>query len=196
MRVKTTVGALALGVMLMLPSTTFASLIGDDIFGVLNFGGFGATNFWDPANGGVPPGSNPAQPDAVVADPDGGFVEFQYEDFANGLYGDVDAFTIDIFEFPNPVPGGLNSWNILIGGFDRLGALTAYNVLFDSFDPASLSIVLGTDSVLFSFIGGEQIPEGRRITIELVGTTVVPEPGTLFLLGTGVLGLALLRKRQ
>ena len=195
MRVKTTVGALALGVMLMLPSRTFASLIGDDIFGVLNFGGFGATNFWDPANGFVPAGSNPAQPDAIVADPDGGFVEFQYADFANGLYGDVDAFTIDIHEFPI-IPSGLNSWNILIGGLDQLGPLTAYNVLFDSFDAGSLSILLGTDSVLFSFIGGEQIPEGRRITIELVGTTVVPEPGTIFLLGMGVLGLALLRKRQ
>ena len=78
MKVKAAVLALALGVVLLLPSVTFASLIGDSIFGDLSFGlGLGG-NYWDPVKGFVPAGSNPLQPNAIVADPDGSYVEFQY----------------------------------------------------------------------------------------------------------------------
>jgi hypothetical protein len=193
MKVKAAVLALALGVVLLLPSVTFASLIGDTIFGELHFGGYPlTTNFWDPVNGYVPGGSGP-QPNAIVNDPDVGYVEFQMEDSVNGLYGDVDAFTIDIHEFPQLIPGGLNSWNIHIGGLDNLGPLTGYSVLFSNFAPGSLTINVTAHDVYFSFIGGDQIAEGREVKIQL---EAIPEPGTMLLLGAGLLGLGSRRLRR
>ena len=50
--IHTTIAAMALalgGAMVAAPAS--ATLVGDTIQGTLNFGGFGATNFFDPANG-------------------------------------------------------------------------------------------------------------------------------------------------
>jgi len=113
---------------------------------------------------------------------------------------------------PDPVLGGLNSFG---AGWNYQGTGPSYNFLYDNILPADTA-----GGILFQLSNGELIeiwsidgvvywngvvdgswifsdyadsPFGDPITMDISAT---PEPGTLLLLGTGLLGLAFVTFRK
>lgn len=175
-------------------SPAIADFTGDTINGVLNIDGYLATNFFDPAAGFTPAGSSGIQPAAVVADPDGAFVEFMYLNGYSGIEVDVDATTLTVTQFP-VVPGtdtGTNGWDITISGFDT--DIANVTLLSNSMAGFSWSQVNGDTLHFRHEYGFPGTPVMGTAVFEL---TPVPVPGAVLLgvLGLGVVG-AKLRKRK
>jgi len=186
-----------IGVLLaVLGSPALANWTGNALTGVLNFGTYGATNFFDPVNGLVPAGSSGIQPNAVVADPDGAFVEFMYLNGFAGLNVDVDATSLLVHEFPVGSNGTANSWDIYINGF-----LPDFdNVLAASTIPGLTWSVLdgGYVSLHISYPGGDTFgptsyPNGWRAEFSL---QPIPAPGAILLGGIGAGLVGWLRRRR
>jgi len=190
---KLTIISLLLAV---LGSPALASWTGNTLTGVLNFGGFGATNYFDPVNGLVPAGSSGIQPHAVVTDPDGAFVEFMYLNGASGINVDIDATSLLVHQFPVEGEGFASSWDIYINGelpdFD--------NVLVTSTIPGLTWSVLdgGIISLQISYpgwdtFGPSSYPNGWRAEFSL---QPIPAPGALLLGSIGMGVVSWLRRRR
>ena len=179
----------------LLLTSTFASatLVGDSVFGTLNFGGYGATNFFDPANSFVPAGSSGIQPWATVSEDDSSFFEFMFQDGFSGINVDVDAFSIYLNQYPVAGGGSANSWVVTISDLDFSDGAVLANIIVNSTIPG-LSTSFTADSVTLSYGGGTLPCNGFDANIELQ-TRAVPLPGAVWLLGSGLLGLAGVRKR-
>lgn len=178
----------SLGMLLLLTSATIlrADGVGTKVTGSLTFSGFGTTNYFDAANGFVPPGyGNSGGLTTVTIGPG---VEFGFEDDANLDTADFDGSTLVITDVS--LVGGSNSFEMRFT------------------DPAFLSFALLNDTlgITYSFTGNTLIVDFASQNIKGSGSAVfsytspttgpVPEPGTLQLFGTGLLGAACFLRRK
>ena len=177
-----------------LASPASASLIGDTIGGELNFDGF-SENFFDPANGLVPGGSSGIQPQAVVNDPDAAFVEFQFLDGSSGINVDVDENSVTINQFAVGGSFFANGWTITLTDLDWLGTPGQIVGLEVDFDQFGLTTAFGPDSLTFNWEGDDFPVDGLTAEFAII-TAHLPEPGTLALLGVGLLGLGVAAGRR
>jgi hypothetical protein len=162
-------------------SPALADFVGDSLYGVLNFEGYGAANYFDPATGWVPAGSSGIQPNAIVADPDGSFVEFMFQDNYSGINVDVDAALLTVTQFPVGTDTGTNGWDINISGFDT--DIANVTLISNTMVGFSWSQISG-DALLFSH---EYIVGAPAMGTAVFEITPVPVPGAVLL---GMLGLS------
>ena len=91
---------LAASVLLVLSALpAHADLLGLEVRGAYELADNRFVNYFDPASGGVPEGTSGIQPLAVVADPDGEFVEFTMGTGTIGCSMDLDANTLTVTWF-------------------------------------------------------------------------------------------------
>ncbi|MBN2474085.1 MAG: PEP-CTERM sorting domain-containing protein [Pirellulales bacterium] len=200
---------------LVVAASASASIEGDTIQGVLNFGGFPSTNYFDPAStigspahSSVPAGSSGIQPSAVVTSDDAsnGYVELMYLNDRSGVNVDVDAntVTIDWFVIASPYYVEMpNGWTIYLNDVDWLpsgGGLLGVTEISDTFDTTLGSGVTATllsdSSIQFSFAGAAVFAEHTTAVYRLSG---IPEPATILIWsllgGLGMVAVCRRRKR-
>jgi hypothetical protein len=165
-----------------------ASLISDQVNGTLNFLGFSA-NFFDPANNGqgfgVPPGfGNSAGLPATISATQ---TTFGYQDGSNTDTADFTATQLIFTDVS--ASGGTNvtsSFTLVTGGeFSSLSLVSS--------DIAGLTYSLSGGTITLAY---PAFPSGGTFiaTFDVGGATAIPEPGGLALIGSGLLGLGLVRR--
>ncbi len=179
----------------LVPRQAHAQLLGSSILGTLNFGGYGGTNFYEPANGYVPAGHGP-QPTAIVIDPG---VEFQFADGYSHVDADLTDNTVTLTQYGSNggTLSGSNSWFISFQNLDSANAFTGAYLIASDVPGATFS--LSGDTIILSQPG--YAIQAQSVSIKFGLNTVqssdVPEPGSVALLGTlGVTGLGLLRRKR
>jgi hypothetical protein len=176
----------AIAVLCLSASTLRADAIGTLVTGTLNFNGSGTTNFFDAANGFVPPGFGNSGGSITV--PIGSGIEFGFSDGANLDTADFTGSTLTITDQ------------------SFVGSSTGYTMTFT--DPAFTGFIavdneLGllytfSDHTLTLTFPAGNIKGTESSAFEFTSITPIPEPGTLALMATGLLGAAGLihRKRR
>lgn len=158
-----------------------ADLLGSKVTGSLTFSD-DTTNYFDPANGFVPSGFGNHSSASQLTINSG--VEFGFDDGSNR---DTANFT----------KNGLTVKDLCLDGFHCLGN-SSFNMTFT--DPAFASVSLLTNElgVTFAFSGdtltihypGEGIADEDANATFSIGTAAqTPEPGTMALVTTGILGM-------
>ena len=184
--------AMGLSTILLAPLPASAQLLGDAIFGMLNFGGYGGTNFFDPANGYVPGGSGP-QPIATVVDPG---IEFRYLNGYSGINANMtdNMVTLTQFGATGNSLSTSNSWYISFTNQDSADDFLGAELVSSDVPGATWSVQGNT--LILSQPGYSTDATSVSMTFRLITETsppAVPEPGTLALLGGG-LGLGALKR--
>jgi hypothetical protein len=177
----------AVGVLSLSAHTVLADGIGTSVTGSLLFPkGGGPVNFFDPAAGGVPAGfGNHAHTKVTI----GSWTEFGYRDSSNLDTANFTGSTLTISDT----------------GFG--GGQGPFEMKFTNTDFESFSLISNGLRVKFLFAGDTLTinrgdfpdftgPETAVLAYDPIQTGVTPEPGTLALLGTGMLAAAgVVRKR-
>jgi hypothetical protein len=175
----------AIAVLCLSASTLRADAIGTLVTGTLNFNGFGTTNYFDAANGFVPPGYGNSG-GSITVPIDSGIVEFGYNDTANLDTADFTGSSLTITDESFVGNSGGYTMTFTDPAFTGFTAVDNELGLLYSFSGHTLTVtfpagnIKGTESSAFEF----------------TSITPIPEPGTLALMATGLLGAAVLIHRR
>ena len=180
---KKILAVLAVAFLSLSAASSRADLLGSKVNGSLTFGGFGTTNFFDPANGFVPAGyGNSTSPNNVVI---GSGIEFGFNDSVNR----------DIANFSGT---GLLVRDVCLAG-GTCGGNNTFVMTFTDLAFTSATLLTNSLGITYSFSGdtltinypGNFVDSGNATATFLIGTTApTPEPGTMALVATGILGAA------
>ena len=185
-------------------ATVNATLIGDTVSGIANFGTLDDRNFFNSTHGFVPAGA--CQSDgvgdtatSVVNDPNAACgAEFQFSSNFTGLdvdlLGDIVTVTVTKNDAANL---GLDVMNLYLTDLDWTdgpGFIEDIEILNNTF--IDLQVTFGPDSLLFH---QDRVTTGLDYTASvrlITQHTQVPEPTTLALFGLGLAGLGFTRRRM
>ncbi len=180
---KRVLAVLAVAVLSFTAQSLRADLLGTKVSGTLTFNG-GSVNYFDPANGFVPNGDgNAAGPNNVVI---GSGVEFGFNDGSNRDVANFSATQLVVRDV------------CLIGANCTVNA--PFKMTFTDTAFTSASLLSNDLNITFSFAGdvltvnypGLFVADNNATAVFLIGTggAQTPEPGTMGLVATGILGAA------
>jgi hypothetical protein len=180
------VGLCLLGLLTLGTFASAGTLIGTTVNGVLNFNSF-PTNYFDPANGFVPPGfQNDAGPTVVID----GTPTFGFEDGANFDQANFSANTLAISD--QNLGGGAAPWTMIFTD----SAFTSVSKVSDTFSGGGLTYSLAGDVLTINWVGDNTTGWTYNALFDVGTGTSTPEPSSLLLMGSGILGLAGVARRK
>ena len=183
MKLSTMLGAAALASVAAAPSYA------QRITGTLNFKSLGTTNYFAPANGGVPAGYGNTTSATVAI---GSGIEFGYQDIANLDTADFTAKSLTITDVTS---GGLGATNFFMTFTSSVSGFFS-GAAFTSNGFAGTFAVTGNT---LTFTAPLTTANGTRTSvITFAGAGAVPEPATwaLMLVGFGAVGYGMRRRQK
>ena len=188
-RCQTALLALCAAAPLFAAPAAHAFSSGDQVTGKLNFNGDSTTNYFDPANGGVPSGySNTAGPTVAISN---SATEFGYTDYFN-LQSTADFNTPGTLTLQDVIQFNSIFYTESFAGMAK-GEFTGLTLVSSNF-PTMPTFSVANNTLTINFA---TINDAGTYTAVFVVTSAVPEPSTwaMMLGGAGLLAGARLFRR-
>ena len=186
---------LALITVLAATGPASAGLLGQQVDGSLTFNG--SPNTFDPTNGAVPTGYlNETGTTVTIQEP---AIEFGYEDGANrdtANFTDTTLTIRDLVKISSSVSGQSNDPFEMTFTSVIPGLFASISLISDDFSPVLTSYSLTGDAITIDWAGGPVTVGQDFVAVFNIETNAVLEPPTLVLMGVGLAGMGLGKRRR